>query len=98
MGRMWGSSRFMSPEEYELGAKLDEVTNVYTLGAAIFSILCDSDRDESVWPLSSESYHVALKATEPIREKRYLSIAALISAWKRSLSVNFTSKFPQNMV
>lgn len=25
MGRMWGSSRFMSPEEYELGAVIDEI-------------------------------------------------------------------------
>ena len=30
MGRMWGSSRFMSPEEYELGAPIDAVTNVLT--------------------------------------------------------------------
>ncbi len=31
MGRMWGSSVFMSPEEFEKGAVLDEITNVYTL-------------------------------------------------------------------
>ena len=25
MGRMWGSSRFMSPEEYKYGEKIDEI-------------------------------------------------------------------------
>jgi serine/threonine-protein kinase len=38
-GRMWGSTRFMSPEEFQLGAVLDEVTNVYTLGATAFVLL-----------------------------------------------------------
>ena len=38
MGRMWGSSRFQSPEEYQLGAAIDEVTNVYTLGATAFAL------------------------------------------------------------
>lgn len=32
MGKMWGSSRFMSPEEFKLGATIDEVTNVYLMG------------------------------------------------------------------
>lgn len=31
MGRMFGSDRFMAPEEYELGATLDHRTTVYTL-------------------------------------------------------------------
>lgn len=35
---MWGSSRFQSPEEYQLGADIDEVTNVYTIGATAFAL------------------------------------------------------------
>ena len=35
MGRLWGSSRFMSPEEFELNAIIDERTNV----AMAFAIL-----------------------------------------------------------
>lgn len=31
MGRMWGSSLFQSPEVFQLGAIIDEITNVYTL-------------------------------------------------------------------
>ena len=39
MGRMWGSTRFMSPEEFEPGAAIDEVTNVFTMGATAFALL-----------------------------------------------------------
>ena len=38
MGRMWGSSRFMSPEEFTSGAVIDEVSNVYAMGAAAFEL------------------------------------------------------------
>ncbi|MEG6589082.1 hypothetical protein [Paenibacillus barengoltzii] len=40
MGRMWGSSRFMSPEEFTLGAVIDEVSNVYVMGATAFAQSC----------------------------------------------------------
>lgn len=39
MGRMWGSSRFMSPEEFELGASIDAITNVFNMGAMAFALL-----------------------------------------------------------
>lgn len=32
MGRLWGSSRFMSPEEFELNAIIDSRTNVFNMG------------------------------------------------------------------
>ncbi|MFR8674924.1 MAG: hypothetical protein ACLVEO_08740 [Lachnospiraceae bacterium] len=38
MGHMWGNSRFQSPEEHQLGADIDEITNVYTLGATAFAL------------------------------------------------------------
>ena len=44
MGRMWGSSRFQSPEEYQLGADIDEITNVYTLGATAFALFGEYNR------------------------------------------------------
>ena len=34
MGRMWGSTRFMAPEEFVLGAVLDQRTTVFILGSA----------------------------------------------------------------
>jgi serine/threonine-protein kinase len=36
MGRMFGASRFMAPEEFELGAVIDERTTVFTLGRLVW--------------------------------------------------------------
>ncbi|MCI0388563.1 MAG: serine/threonine-protein kinase [Acidobacteria bacterium] len=41
MGRMFGSTRFMAPEEFELGAIIDEVTTVFTRGRVISVFLSD---------------------------------------------------------
>ena len=38
VGRMWGSSRFMAPEEYQRGAPVDERTMVYTMGSFAFEL------------------------------------------------------------
>jgi serine/threonine-protein kinase len=35
MGRMFGSTRFMAPEEHELGARIDERTTVFAMGRAL---------------------------------------------------------------
>lgn len=85
MGRMWGSERFMSPEEYTFGASLDEVTNVFTLGQMAFSLFTDSDRSPESWPLSAKSYSVLMKAISPMRECRYQSIADFRRAWESSI-------------
>lgn len=42
MGRMWGSSRFQAPEEFRFGAVIDEVTNVYTVGATALPSLAST--------------------------------------------------------
>ncbi len=83
MGRMWGSSRFMSPEEYEFGATLDEVTNVFTIGQMGFSLFTDSDRERESWVLSDGSYDVLMKAISENRADRYASIAEFWDAWRR---------------
>lgn len=36
MGRMFGSTRFMAPEEFELGATIDQRTTVYTLARLVW--------------------------------------------------------------
>lgn len=85
MGRMWGSSRFMSPEEYELGELLDEITNVFTIGKMGFSIFTDSDFCLDHWPLSETAFHVLEKASNPERSNRYTCIAELKEEWLRTL-------------
>ncbi len=37
MGRMFGSTRFMASEEFELGALIDEQTNVFVMGRRLWS-------------------------------------------------------------
>ena len=81
MGRMWGSPRFISPEENVYGAVIDEVTNVFTLGQMAFSLFTDSNRDLACWPLSKACYEVLLRATDPARELRFPSIADFRHAW-----------------
>jgi len=68
IGRMWGSSRFMSPEEFELGAVIDEVTNVYTMGATAFAFFGNErDRCFEQWALSKELFDVAKRAVNDDR-------------------------------
>lgn len=85
MGRMWGSSRFMSPEEYELGAPLDEITNVFTIGRMGFSIFTDSDFGLERWPLSEAAFGVLQKAASPERSDRYAGIIEFKTEWLKAL-------------
>jgi serine/threonine-protein kinase len=39
MGRMFGSTRFMAPEEFALGARIDERTTVFTMGRTVAQFL-----------------------------------------------------------
>ena len=87
MGRMWGSSRFMSPEEYKLGAEIDEVTNVYTMGAAAFALFCDSDRLRAAWPLGEAAYDVVSRAVSECRAERQQSIRKLIAEWESAVTL-----------
>ena len=85
MGRLWGSSRFMSPEEFELGASIDEVTNVFNMGAIAFGLLGgERDRGITKWDAGKELYEVALKAVQPNRLHRYSSVEQFYSAWQNA--------------
>lgn len=87
MGRMWGSSRFMSPEEYKYGEKIDEISNVFMIGKMGFSILTDSDLSFEKYPLSLESFHVLEKATKLNRCERYTSITEFKNHWLKAISL-----------
>lgn len=86
MGRMWGSARFMAPEEFTLGAPVDEVTNVFLAGAVAFALFGgELDRSRELWVLGDEAYAVALKAVSEKREDRYENLAAFRAAWKAAM-------------
>jgi len=83
MGRMYGSSRFMSPEEFQHGSAIDEVTNVYTMGATAFALFGDErDRCFEKWTLSRTFYDVAKQAVSDERDNRQQSIEQFITEWR----------------
>ena len=79
---LWGSSRFVSPEECTPGAVMDEVTMVYTMGATAFSIFSDYDRLPEAWTLNKNLYEVVKKAVSDDRSQRQQSIEQLIEEWR----------------
>lgn len=84
-GRMWGSARFMSPEEYERGARIDEVTTVFALGALTHSFLGDdAEKDRGSWAGTPAQFAVAARALEPDRSRRWPSVAALADGWREA--------------
>ena len=96
----WGSKRFKAPEEYIYGAVIDEVTNVFTLGALIlnfFGIYSEKDINQMYqcnkffpctfenWELSKELYEVVTKAVAHDRNNRYNSITNFFISWNAAL-------------
>jgi serine/threonine-protein kinase len=60
---------------------IDEISNVYNMGATAFCLFADSDRSREAWPLSDALYAVAKRATSDNRSERQQSIRALIEEW-----------------
>jgi len=87
VGRMWGSSRFMSPEEFQLGAVIDEVTNVYTMGATAFALFCGThDRCIEKWGLNQAAFDVVKKAVSDERGQRQQTLKQLIEEWNAAIT------------
>ena len=97
----WGTKRLKAPEEYIFNAVIDEATNVYTLGALLFSNYFGTFTESQVqlrysqnqfipcsfekWDLNKACYDVVLKAVELDRTKRYQSIEDFHMAWNLAL-------------
>lgn len=85
MGRMWGSSRFQAPEEFQLGAVIDEITNVYTVGATAFALFGEYNRTRDKWQLGDKLFEVATKAVSDDRSQRQQSIRQFIDEWEGAI-------------
>jgi serine/threonine-protein kinase len=84
MGRMVGSDRFMAPEEFESGALIDERTNVFVMGRTALVFLSDGTLAADAFRGKRDLFEVVAKACEPERSRRYDSMAAFYSAWRRA--------------
>lgn len=76
MGRLFGSSRFMAPEEFQRGACIDERTTVFNLGRTI-EVLCPHA------PVAIRA--VAEKACAASPAARYHGVTELSAAFKSAL-------------
>ena len=76
MGRMFGSSRFMAPEEYERGARIDERTTVYTMGRTVAQFLS----------LGMPAIDALIaRACEPDPQRRFRSVTEFYRAWSANV-------------
>lgn len=86
MGRMFGSTRFMAPEEFELGATIDERTTVFTLGRMGAAFLSDGSLDPGPFRGPSALHAAMVKACQPDKADRYPTVAAFARAWREALT------------
>jgi serine/threonine-protein kinase len=82
LGRLWGSSRFMSPEEFIIDSQIDECTNVFTMGATAFALLGgEVDRSFAKWEAGKGLYEIAIRAVNTSRQIRYSNVSEFKAAW-----------------
>lgn len=89
MGRMFGSSRFMAPEECELGALIDEQTTVFVMGRTALVFLSDGTLTAESFRGSRPLFEVIARACAPEREKRFATMAAFYEAWQAELKAPY---------
>jgi serine/threonine-protein kinase len=82
MGRMFGSRRFMAPEEFEFGAPLDQRTTVFTLGRLVRHFTTRLTEDAGCFGGPAGLGAVVAQAVEPAPEDRFPTVAAFASAWR----------------
>ncbi len=81
MGRMFGSTRFMAPEEFELGATIDERTTVFTMGRTAAVLMSDGSLDRDPFKGTDTQYDVILKACANHPNDRIQTVAELHTTW-----------------
>lgn len=94
MGRMWGSSRFMSPEELTMGMPVDERTCVYVMGATAFELFGagKKTRRPEDWRLSLPLYRAADRAAQADRAARWPTLAAFMVVWRTACAETITKQ------
>ena len=81
MGRMFGSSRFMAPEEFQLGACIDERTTVFTMGRTAAVLLSDGTLERQPFRGNDPQYGVIRRACRENPAERFGGVADFHDAW-----------------
>lgn len=82
MGRLFGSDRFMAPEEFEKGALIDERTTVFNLGRAAAEFLGDGTLERERFRGTVAQHAAMAHACRADRGERFPSVAELAAAWR----------------
>lgn len=81
MGRMFGSTRFMAPEEFERGATIDLRTTVFTMGRLLVTFLSDGTLAREPFRGTDAQHRVMCRACEPKPADRYPSVLDFYRDW-----------------
>ncbi len=84
MGRMFGSKRFMAPEEFQLGATIDQRTTVFTLGRTAAVLLSDNSLDGKPFRGSDAQHETMLRACNENPDARFQTVAHFRDAWLKA--------------
>ena len=79
MGRMFGSTRFMAPEEFERGELINERTTIFTMGRAAFVCLGDD--------IGGALGEVVRRACRLERTERYSAMEEFYAAWQQAIGI-----------
>jgi len=83
--RNFGSRRFMAPEEFQRGATIDQISNVFTLGRTAIILLGDGTRPMTAWRGTDAMRRVVDRATDPDRAWRHPSVRAFVEDWRSAV-------------
>lgn len=83
MGRMFGSSRFMAPEEFQLGAIIDQRTTVFTMGRTAALFLSDGTLERAPFRGNNGLHAVIVQACQADREQRFATVQDFYNAWRQ---------------
>ncbi len=81
MGRMFGSTRFMAPEEFQLGATIDQRTTVFTLGRTAAVLLSDNSPLRDPFVGNDAQYDTMLQACQESPDARFQTVSEFRNAW-----------------
>jgi serine/threonine-protein kinase len=84
--RLPGSRRFMAPEEWQRGALIDGITNVYTLGRTALVLLSSGSGRSENWRGTERMRVVADRAASPERKARYSSVREFVKEWRLAVA------------
>jgi len=90
MGRMFGSSRFMAPEEFELGAVIDERTTLFVMARTALVLLSDGTLATSSFRGPAPLLDVLRRATNPDPADRHPTYPAFHQAWQTARQPDHT--------